>query len=202
MLAIYKFLTVAVLKFFRDPQFLVRIRDTSRIQVILKSNGTWQYINEASSNQKEESTLSFDTGIVFRSGDVKSLARTTFYLLDNSLAELLVQAGYKDDNNKTVTNPQLLYVDYIYAANGYNVFEKDTIRYNLIWSILKPHVVQTVTTDFGGKATINKIPSGKYFLLGYANIMKNKIIWDTEVSLTPGNNSCSLDQNNAALILD
>jgi hypothetical protein len=32
MLAIYKFWAVAVLKFFRAPQFLGRIRDTSRIQ--------------------------------------------------------------------------------------------------------------------------------------------------------------------------
>ncbi|OKY74991.1 MAG: hypothetical protein BM485_11220 [Desulfobulbaceae bacterium DB1] len=36
MLAIYKFLAVAVLKFFRAPQFLGRIRDTSRIQEVVK----------------------------------------------------------------------------------------------------------------------------------------------------------------------
>ena len=38
MLAIYKFLAVAVLKFFRDPQFLGRIRNTSRIQEYVNSN--------------------------------------------------------------------------------------------------------------------------------------------------------------------
>src|SRR5437899_5978511 len=62
--------------------------------VVLSSDSTWKYASEtreaetsspdASTRPKgrANSVLSFETGLVFKSGDVKPVARATFYLLD------------------------------------------------------------------------------------------------------------------------
>lgn len=165
-------------------------------KAILKNNGTWEYAREDLSSPKLESTLSFDTGIVFRSGDTKPVARTTFYLLDNSLVETLT--GYKNEKGEIVTNPRNIYIDYSSSSESRNIFDFLTERYNRIWEVLKPHVVQTITTDFGGKATFKQIPPGNYYLIGYTKMGENLMVWDVKMDLSPGNNSFTLDQNNAA----
>ena len=69
--------------------------------VILKSDGTWEYAKEpeeASATTvarpgRNNSTLSLEAGLVFKSGDVKPVARVTFYLLDDDRAKILEGAG-------------------------------------------------------------------------------------------------------------
>jgi hypothetical protein len=69
--------------------------------VVLKSDGTWEYAkdNEPAPATKpptggrKNATLSFEAGLVYQSGDVKPVARTTFYLLDDNLGKILKAAG-------------------------------------------------------------------------------------------------------------
>lgn len=176
-------------------------------KVILRSNLTWQYAAKEDLpptpkvETKVESTLSFDTGIVFRSGDVKPVARTKFYLLDNSLVQILY--GMKDGEGQTATNPRSIYVNYVFGIELGSTMESFLITYNNIVTLLNPHIIQSVTTDFGGKATFKQVPPGRYYVLGYTKVGsqvmgKGSIVWDVKVDLSPGNNSLTLDQNNAA----
>src|SRR5438552_1880647 len=62
--------------------------------VILKSDGTWEYEKDnvptsttKTPSVRKDATLSFEAGLVYKSGDVKPVARTTFYLLDNELGK-------------------------------------------------------------------------------------------------------------------
>ncbi len=168
-------------------------------KVILKSDGTWEYANKNLFEKKGESTLSLDTGIIFRSGDIKPVARTEFYLLDKGLVDALLEKGYSY-NNKKVTDPYLIYIQFLSSAEYYNSTDDSRERFDLIWSILRPHVIQSVTTNFDGKAIFKEIPPGQYYLMGLTKIGQNSIIWNVEVNLSPGDNSFTLDQNNAAYI--
>src|SRR5437764_14620029 len=52
--------------------------------VILKNDGTWEYQQKVPNAivptvSKQKGTLSIEAGLVFQSGDVKPVARTTFY---------------------------------------------------------------------------------------------------------------------------
>jgi hypothetical protein len=62
---------------------------------------------------------------------------------------------------------------------------------------LKPHIVQTVTTGFDGKATFEAVAAGTYYLMGMSSTPKGYVIWNLKVELKAGKNSVTLDQNNA-----
>lgn len=166
-------------------------------KAILKSNGTWEYKKEDSLSTKAKSTLSFDTGIVFRTGDIKPVARTKFYLLDKDLVSIL--SGFSHRHPQTgitevVTSLMGIYISYCSSENS-NEWPDRNMR---VWERLTPHVVQKVTTDFSGKATFKQIPPGKYYLIGCTSMMRSTIVWNLEVDLSSGNNDLTLDQNNAS----
>jgi hypothetical protein len=170
-------------------------------KAILKSNGTWQYAKEDSVSTKTESTLSFDTGIVFRSGDIKPVARTDFYLLDKSLIQILLDGRFKNSSGEVIQKKEQIYYYFARSYSGYNIFDFYTDMFNQATALIKPHLVQSVKTDFAGKATFKSIPTGKYYLMGYCGMSKNYMVWNVEIDITPGNNSLTLDQNNLAYTL-
>lgn len=166
---------------------------------LLKSDGSWNYVpNDISVSNtpiKENSTLSFETGLVSNSGNVVTLARTTFYILDKSLASILMDIVYSDDKGDKITNDiNLVYYRFL-SAKHYSLPE-----YSVAMLSVKPHVVQEISTDFSGKATLKQLPVGKYWLMGFSEIRKNGVLWDVEINLSPGDNSLVLDQNNAGEI--
>lgn len=164
-------------------------------KVILKSSGTWLYADKKS-NAKGGATLSFETGLVLKSGDVKPVSRTTFYLLDNSFAKILFDAGIKKGDGKEFENPGSIYssfvVDYEYsgASESSTKFVKEAMQ------LIKPHVAQEVTTGFDGKATFKPVPVGTYYLMGHSKVSGNYVMWDTKVDISSGKNFITLDQNN------
>lgn len=169
-------------------------------KALLKSNGTWEYVNSevAVSNtpKRESSSLKLEAGIVYRSGDVTPISRTTFYLLDKSLFQSLYEGKLKDSKGEIVTTQKNIYITYAFACNYVNLSDRETDVYNSVLSLLKPHVIQSVTTGFKGEATFNSIPPGKYYIAGFSNISQNAMVWDVEVNLLPGSNSFTIDQNN------
>ncbi|MEI6826717.1 MAG: hypothetical protein WCK54_14070 [Desulfuromonadales bacterium] len=176
-------------------------------KALLKSDGTWQYGNNDTVVKNtliiQNSILKLETGVVFRSGDVKPISRTIFYLLDSSLAQILLDAGYQGYKKYVIKNELDLYEAYLFDHKIKNYFtdsmwKSDKERYDKTWLLIKPHIVQSVTTDFSGNATFNKMSPGKYYLLGCSHISKNSFIWATEINLIPGDNSLTLDQDNAS----
>jgi hypothetical protein len=62
---------------------------------------------------------------------------------------------------------------------------------------IKPHIVQSITTDLTGKGTFERVAAGTYYLMGVMKTPRGHATWNLKVDLKPGNNSVTLDQNNA-----
>ncbi len=149
---------------------------------------------------KAQGVLSFETGLVFRSGDVKPIARTTFYLLDNNLSKILIDAGLQTPKgHESGTND--INKDLINSFAGsivFNLLPEYKDFHLAAMTALKPHTIQTVTTGFDGKATFQPTATGTYYLMGVSETPNGYVIWNLKVEIKPGKNSVILDQNNAA----
>lgn len=66
---------------------------------------------------------------------------------------------------------------------------------------VKKHIVQTTTSDFGGKAKFNPVPQGTYYVFAIASTPKGFVIWNVKVELTSAEASITLDQNNAEIAI-
>ncbi len=65
--------------------------------------------------------------------------------------------------------------------------------------VLKQHTIKLLETDFSGKASVNDVPIGKYYLFGATSVGKSKIIWNFPVDITL-DIKVTLDQNNAVQV--
>ena len=65
---------------------------------------------------------------------------------------------------------------------------------------MRPHIVATVTTDFNGKGQFSAVPAGTYYLMGIGQLYKQVVLWNLKVDLNAGQNSVTLDQNNASVV--
>ena len=182
--------------------------------VLLRSDGTWEYTDDpvapTSSSKSpapvssvsvapQSGALSLEAALVFRSGDVKPVARTVFYLLDDDLAKILRSAGLKTSQRYGTmedTDQNLLFS--FGSASKYPSLEGQAQFYATATEALKPHIKQSITTDFSGKATFQNVPIGNYFLMGFGVTPRGFVLWNLAVEIKPGNASITLDQNNAA----
>jgi len=128
--------------------------------------------------------LSFEAGVVMKSGDVKRIAREDFYLLDQSFEQIL---GAKNLDKRPA---DLLVWGKIAPELGWKSPTADLPVPE--WS---KHVISRTISDFGGKGTLTA-PPGTYWLFSYATIGKNAIFWNLKVALT-ANQSITLDNHNA-----
>lgn len=139
---------------------------------------------------KKEGVVSIEAGLVFQSGDIKPVARTMFYLLDESAVKLMRQSGVKSsDGGKSD----------IAIAGAYGISSKFNNNPNASRAnaLIKKHSIQSVTTDFGGKAKFPPVPQGSYYLFGISSTPKGFSIWDVKINLNATETSVTLDQNNA-----
>lgn len=174
--------------------------------VLLHSDGTWEYSGDnpsaVSVNQPspaaQAAALNIEAGLVYRSGDSKPVARTEFHLLDKSAAAIIREAGVKLSDRPTGaednTDQRVMF------SLGLNMAYREVSNseaYNAAMTAIKQHIIKSFTTDFGGKAAIDGIPQGDYYLFGFYKSAKGFVIWNVPVNLKPGSNSLTLDQNNA-----
>lgn len=193
--------------------------------VVLKSDGTLDFGKETENSiaatthraGEENSTLAFETGFVFASGDVKPIARTTFYLLDEDLVKILKEAGLQIPQSfprKSVNAEWDLLNIFSMSLNSSH---ESFAEFHAAAAALKPHIVQSVKTNFDGKALFKPVAAGTYYLMGLVRRSYNdphvgqqqnpwgntmgRIDWNVKVELKPGYNVVTLDQDNASLIL-
>jgi len=154
---------------------------------------------KASVTAPQTGGLSIEAGLVFRSGDIKPVARTVFYLLDAHPGNILKEAGIKpaDKSGMDLEDPEKLLFS-LGLAMRYAELPSEQPFLAAAMEALKPHILQTVTTDFGGKAQFQPVVVGSYYLMGVAQTPKGLALWNIKVELNPGQNSFTLDQNNAA----
>jgi hypothetical protein len=140
-------------------------------------------------------TLSFETGLVLKSGDVKPVARVDFYLLNRdpgNIAKITFERNVQQLIAKVTGDP-------VPAFPGFFCKPGDTkLEYQGTCDIFRKNRVATTVTDFGGKGKFT-VPPGTYYLFGYATIGINQVVWNVKVTLTR-DESIVLDNRNAASI--
>jgi hypothetical protein len=60
-----------------------------------------------------------------------------------------------------------------------------------------PHFIQSVVTDFEGRATFENIKPGDYWVMGATETRADFAFWNHKVTIRPSENKALLDQNNA-----
>ena len=174
--------------------------------VVLKADGTWEYAKSpgsGSGTRHTMSTISIEAGLVYQSGDVKPVARTTFYLMDNQTSNILRDANVKPQATTSLGSagieagtPEFTFgVDLAHGAKDSP--NEEPGFFGAAMEAIRPHIIQTVTTAFSGKASFKPVPTKTYYIMGAKATPNGFAMWDLRVDLKPGQNSIILDQNNA-----
>lgn len=137
-------------------------------------------------------SLSVEAGLIFNSGDVKPVARVQFYLLDMDLKDILSQAEVKPDDKLDLD----LLTTFAFALSYPNLYQ-DTFEKSL--PAVKLHSIYTATTDFQGKTQFSNLKSGNYYVYGFTKVGKSTVLWNLNTLIKAGQNSVTLDNNNAAV---
>lgn len=149
--------------------------------------------------QTPNNSLSIEAAIIYQSGQVMPVARTTFLLLDDDFISILKNAAVQPTQMTSKT-----YSDYSKAiftdmgfAERYGSLPEYQRFISSVAAALKPHIKYTFDTDFNGKAIITGIAPGIYYLFGSANTRQAGIVWHLPID-TATTNSVVLDNKNAA----
>lgn len=178
--------------------------------VILKSDGTWRYVTAAERRPEllapkpeplapKKATLSIETGIIYRTGEVVPVARTTFYLLDDDVLTIAKSGGIqpKPETARIFKNTdEALLSDIGYALAGQHQMLYADFAASFL-KVLDPHIVVKFTTDFSGKAAVPDLEVKQYYLFGAGTTRRSNALWNMKIDLAKETHIV-LDQNNAA----
>jgi hypothetical protein len=171
--------------------------------VILKSDGTWRYGAPAERAPEpvapKKATLSIETGIIYRTGEVVPVARTTFYLLDDDVLTIAKNGGIqpRPDTARIFKNiDDALLSDIGYSLAGQHQYLYADFAASFL-KVLEPHIITKFTTDFSGKATVPDLEPKQYYLFGAGATRRSNALWNMRIDLAKETHFV-LDQNNAA----
>jgi hypothetical protein len=156
-----------------------------------------------SCSSSREGALAVEAGIVMNAGNVTPIARTEFYLLDDSLENILEKAKIPPLSGGERFTPLQNFIVLEQAKRELgNEMTDEGKRIRLQTdNAIKSHIVATMTTDFSGKAVFDNVKAGKYYLMGVGGTGKQAIVWNLAIEIKTGKQSVTLDNKNAALIL-
>lgn len=136
-------------------------------------------------------TLNMQAGIIYKIGGNQPVGRVEFHLLDESLEKILLDCGIKPKKDSTAVSEYALSV--AFPDSKESILGQAKI-------CLMPHIKETVTTDFDGKAKFQAVKAGKYFVMGATSTRGGYVIWNLPVEIKVGENSIILGPDNAAII--
>lgn len=155
-------------------------------------------------------SLSIEAQIVYNMGGPQPVARQNFYLLNIDPFTLRAEDArvkLQFENAKSDTERQLFAVAGMQLIMLQELTKSDKLTRDNAKQFLgmvdasKPywegHLVQSVQTDFSGKAVFNKLRPGKYWLLGQSETRAEFALWNVPVKVGLGKNTLLLDQNNS-----
>jgi hypothetical protein len=150
--------------------------------------------------------VSIEAGLVYKSGDVKPVARNEFYLLDDDAERILRDANI--ERKGKLRNRQLNNLDaYATAKVCVNMVTECpslTDSWDFVQAAtkaLKPHIIKTITTGFDGKGRFESIPAGNYYVMGIMLRERGFVSWNLKVEVKAEAQAIILDQNNAEMIV-
>jgi hypothetical protein len=144
-------------------------------------------------------SLNVEAAIIYRSGEVVPVARTTFYFLDDDVVTILKSAGVQPTSmtGRTYSDyGKAIMSDIGFSARYGSLPEYQSFSIKLAEAI-KSHVKYTFQTDFSGKANLADIPMGKFYLFGIGSTRQSGVVWNLPIDTSIGG-SLVLDVNNAA----
>ena len=157
----------------------------------------------ASARSMNKGTLSLEAGLVYRSGDVKPVARARFFLVNQNPGIILQRGGLYTPSVGGIgggsTDPSKLALA-VGMALAYMDLELPEQQRFLLSALetLTPHIVESLQTDFSGKAEFSPHSTGSYYLMGVTKTPRGLSFWNVRIELRPGSNQIMLDQDNAA----
>lgn len=195
--------------------FNLFFRESNTVSTGKNSNGTSSAASSQTGWFSDSASLSIDAALVFKSGDVKPVARTEFTLLDRDLESILKDSNYtselpsnlRDALERMSANVQgsraktfaLILSRTSTAGEGDDPQAVATLQFSIgkALSAVKPHVLYSTTSDFQGKAKFENLKPGKYYLFGYSKLGNSAAVWNIETVIKDGENKITLDNGNA-----
>jgi hypothetical protein len=186
-----KYVTVAIILAFTCTMVATGQRRTTRTQRAKPSASPAPLPTPATS------TLSIAAGLIYESGDVKPVARNTFYLLDEDLRIILKPFDERPGSLSSVMDLLKAVIGNDSIEESYR--EKARVKYSGIKSAIESHIFAEITTDFSGKATLESLAPGTRFIYGEFRVGRERIAWNVKVELKAGANvSVILDNSNGS----
>ncbi len=150
-----------------------------------------------------QSALRLRATVALKPGYPQPVARTTFYLVDDSLATILKSAGVtikgRDGKDKLAQTEDDYAIWFGFGANNLRMLPIGDF-YGKAMGTLKPHILQTVISDFDGKARFAPIKVGAYYLLGVARTPKGFAVWHMRAPLDQPTVELLLTERNAVVV--
>ena len=150
-----------------------------------------------------QSIVSIQVNVSLKPGYPQPVARTTFHLVDDSLANILKSAGVtikgRDGKDKPAQTEDDYAIWFGFGANNLRMLPIGDF-YERAMTTLRPHILQTVITDFDGKARFAPIKAGAYFVLGVARTPKGFAVWQMPAPLRSPAVSLILNERNAVVV--
>lgn len=145
-------------------------------------------ITFANCNQIErkptQRNIPIKVAIIYSVGGAQAVARENFYLLKKDALQIWKDAGIIKDEKK---------FGFEYQLARLNTKEGNSSRFD---EAIKPHIVNTTTTDFEGNAVFENVPEGEYYIYGVTGTRGGIAIWSYKVS-TQEIKTILLDNKNA-----
>lgn len=161
------------------------------------------------STHSTHSTIQTKTDLVVRvnlyfgdQDEVVEPVETDFYLLDDSLVNILKKAKFKPvytDGKKH----RLKEEDYLEAAAKILLSESNDeagVLAFLINDAMMRHQIASAHTNVAGRGYFQAIKAGNYYLFGITKVDDQFVVWHLPVTVKSGSNSLELNQHNAAAI--
>ncbi len=159
-----------------------------------------------------ERSLQVEAGLIYKSGAVKPVLRTDFYLLDKDLIEIFKNANVALPVDQTESMTKIS--DALYPEFALKYFamvqtegdqqsrsQKLKVFYEQANTAIGPHIVQKQASNFSGKVSFQKLKPGTYYVMSVYKTEQNTFVWNSKVDVTNGDASISLDQSTATSML-
>jgi hypothetical protein len=140
--------------------------------------------------------LQFDAVVTALNGKNKEAFYTEFFIIDEDVEGVLRKGGVELSDFSGIDS----YAE-LWARSRKNSFLFPNVQKNirsLLLKLVENGQGQRVRTDINGAATLENLPSGKFFVVGTASLGKIGVTWDVPVVLRTGANKLSLTLANAS----
>lgn len=127
--------------------------------------------------------VNIEAKVMTKNGKIETVKAEKFYLLDESLENILREARLKPVNGQNLVNSFGLSVLY---PEKYSDFNDDAL------DAINDHVKYETLTDGSGKASISDVKPDSYYLFGITKTATGFAIWSSPVTIQNGENKLNL----------